>query len=162
MNHSSNRNQDSKSRSNSQSSKSRSRSRSRSPSLQNESKINNNPHERQKNNGKLYLANIPINIPQQRIKQEFEKYGKILDCKFYQKTGVPNPYYYGSITLSRKAEADLAMNNITKEYNWTVMPFNNNAKAKNNSHKERNFNNSPLFGDITDFLRAVNINYLKK
>ena len=141
MNHSSNRNQDSKSRSNSQSSKSRSRSRSRSPSLQNESKINNNPHERQKNNGKLYLANIPINIPQQRIKQEFEKYGKILDCKFYQKSGVPNPYYYGSITLSRKTEADLAMNNITKEYNWTVMPFNNNAKAKNNSHKERNFNN---------------------
>ena len=72
MNHSSNRNQDSKSRSNSKSSKSRSRSRSRSPSLQNESKINNNPHERQKNNGKLYLANIPINIPQQRIKQEYE------------------------------------------------------------------------------------------
>ena len=157
MNHSSNKNQDSKSRSNSQSSKSRSRSRSRSSSLQKESKLANNPQERQKNNGKLYLANIPINIPQQRIKQEFEKYGKILDCKFYQKTGVPNPYYYGSITLSKKSEADLAMNNITKEYNWTVMPFNNNAKSKNNSHKERNFNN--LNNNISNLnnLNKINI-----
>ena len=157
MNHSSNKNHDSKSRSNSQSSKSRSRSRSRSSSLQKESKLANNPQERQKNNGKLYLANIPINIPQQRIKQEFEKYGKILDCKFYQKTGVPNPYYYGSITLSKKSEADLAMNNITKEYNWTVMPFNNNAKSKNNSHKERNFNN--LNNNISNLnnLNKINI-----
>ncbi len=44
----------------------------------------------------------------------------------------------------------------------TTMIVSNETSKFMNISKERNFNNSPLFGDITDFLRAVNINYLKK
>ena len=43
-----------------------------------------------KEEGKLYLANIPINIPQAQIKEEFEKYGHILDYSFRKKTDIPN------------------------------------------------------------------------
>ena len=149
MKHPSNKVHNQKSSSNSSSPNSRSRSRSESPNPHSikESKQTDNTRDRHRNihnqilkpdEGKLYLANIPINIPQQRIKQEFEKYGKILDYKFYKKTEVANPYYYGHITLSKKNEAELAMNNLTKEYNWTVKPYNRNEKEKN---KERNLNN---------------------
>ena len=149
MKHPSNKVHNQKSSSNSSSPNSRSRSRSESPNPHSikESKQTDNIRDRHRNihkqilkpdEGKLYLANIPINIPQQRIKQEFEKYGKILDYKFYKKTEVANPYYYGHITLSKKNEAELAMNNLTKEYNWTVKPYNRNEKEKN---KERNLNN---------------------
>ena len=105
MKHSSNKVSNPKSSSNSQSPKSRSRSRSRSPPQKNDTRIVTNPQENRRNNlrqeeGMLYLANIPINIPQQRIKQEFEKYGKVLNYRFYKKTEVANPYYYGHITLS--------------------------------------------------------------
>ena len=157
MKHSSNNISNPKSRSNSQSSKSRSRSRSRSPSLQNEPRIANNNQENNRRNlnqheGMLYLANIPINIPQQRIKQEFEKYGKVLNYRFYKKPDAQKPYYYGHITLERKSEAELAMKNITKEYNWTVEPYNRNnrnAKEKNNSFKERNMNFNNLNNNIS-------------
>ena len=107
----------------------------------------------------LYLANIPINIPEQRIKQEFEKYGKILNYRFYKKPDAQKPYYYGHITLERKAEAELAMKNITKEYNWTVEPYNRNnrnTKEKNNSHKERNLNFNNLNNNISSNLNNLN------
>ena len=163
MKHSSNKVSNPKSSSNSQSPKSRSRSRSRSPPQKNDSRIVNNAQENRRNNlrqeeGMLYLANIPINIPQQRIKQEFEKYGKVLNYRFYKKTEVANPYYYGHITLSKKAEAELAMNNITKEYNWTVQPYNRNAKEKNNSFKERNLNFNNLNNNISNLNNLNKIN----
>ena len=157
MKHSSNKAPNSKSSSNSQSPKSHSRSRSRSPPKKNDSRIVNNPKENNRNNlrqeqGMLYLANIPISIPQQRIKQEFEKYGKVLNYRFYKKTEVANPYYYGHITLARKTDAELAMNNITTEYNWTVQPYNRNAKEKNNSFKERNLNFNNLNNNISNLI----------
>ena len=163
MKHSSNKVSNPKSRSNSQSPKSRSRSRSRSPPQKNDTRIVTNPQENRRNNlrqeeGMLYLANIPINIPQQRIKQEFEKYGKVLNYRFYKKTEVANPYYYGHITLAKKTEAELAMNNITKEYNWTVQPYNRNAKEKNNSFKERNLNFNNLNNNISNLNNLNNFN----
>ena len=163
MKHSSNKVSNPKSSSNSQSPKSRSRSRSRSPPQKNDSRIGPNPQENRRNNlrqeeGMLYLANIPISIPQQRIKQEFEKYGKVLNYRFYKKTEVANPYYYGHITLARKAEAELAMNNLTKEYNWTVQPYNRNAKEKNNSFKERNLNFNNLNNNISNLNNLNKIN----
>jgi hypothetical protein len=99
-------------------------------------KNNNNDIEE----GKLYLANIPINIPQSKIKEEFGKFGRILDFSFRKKTDVPNPYYYGYITLSQKSEAEEAMNNITQQLKWTVMPFHRDAKEKN--VKNKNINNN--------------------
>ena len=169
MKHPSNKGNNQKSRSSSPSPNSRSRSRSESPNPHSskESKPTNNLIDRNRNThrqitkpeeGKLYLANIPINLPQQRIKQEFEKYGKVLEYKFFKKTEAANPYYYGHITLARKSEAEQAMNNITKEYNWTVQPFNTKDKEKNKSHKERNFNN--LINNISNLnnLNKININ----
>ena len=44
----------------------------------------------------------------------------------------------------------------------TTMIVSNETSKFMHISKERFFKNSPLFGDITDLLRAVNINYLKK
>ena len=156
-------NQREKSSSSSQSPKSRSRSRSRSLSPRNSVQERNQekPNKRQRNNnheGKLYLANIPLNIPQQRIRQEFEKFGKVLEFKLRAKKDLPKPYYYGSVTLERKSEAELAMNNLTKEYNWTVAPFNADSKEKN-ANKERNLNN--LNNNISNLNNLNNFNYNK-
>ena len=130
-------------------SNSRSRSRSPSPMNENEREIQStdNPHNRHRNNhnqkinpeeGKLYLANIPASIPQKKIKEEFQKYGKILDHQFRKKTTIQNSYYYGYITFSRKSEAEQAMNNLTKEYNWTVQPFNKEGRERNNANNSSN------------------------
>lgn len=136
--------------SNSSSPHSRSRSRSQEKELhqekekqkQRENKFRNSRHSvtSKSDEGKLYLANIPLSIPQQKIKQEFEKYGKILDYNFRRKTDVPHPYYYGYITLTKKNEAEEAMKNIVNEFNWTVEPFDKETKDKN-SNREKNLNN---------------------
>ena len=162
MKHLSLNNQREKSNSSSPSPKSRSRSRSRSRSISPRNPTQEKSNTRQRNNnnheGKLYLANIPLNIPQQRIKQEFEKFGKVLEFKLRAKKDSPKPYYYGSVTLERKAEAELAMNNLTKEYNWTVAPFNSDSKDKN-TNKERNLNN--LNNNISNLNNLNNFNYNK-
>ena len=149
-------------------SNSRSRSRSPSPMNENEREIQStdNPHNRHRNNhnqkinpeeGKLYLANIPASIPQKKIKEEFQKYGKILDHQFRKKTTIQNSYYYGYITFSRKSEAEQAMNNLTKEYNWTVQPFNKEGRERNNANnRERNLNN--LNNNISNLNNLNNFN----
>ena len=138
---------------NSNSSSPRSRSRSREKELQQEKEKShqNHPHEKNKNSrqaaiqkpdqGKLYLANIPLSLPQQKIIQEFEKYGKILDYSFRKKTDVPHPYYYGHITLCKKNEAEQAMKNIVNKHNWTVKPFEKENKDKNSNKDKNNLNN---------------------
>ena len=50
------------------------------------------------------------------------------------------------------------MNNITKEYNWTVQPYNRNAKEKNNSFKERNLNFNNLNNNISNLNNLNKIN----
>ena len=133
-----------------------------------------------KEEGKLYLANIPINIPQTQIKEEFEKYGHILDYSFRKKTDIPNPYYYGYITLSQKSEAEEAMNNITQNLSWTVMPFhrdtkeknvknrginnhlNNYSNCKNNSHEDKDnlssdYENNNLNNKLINFIKVREI-----
>ena len=105
-----------------------------------EFKINNHNYHNESYNpedGKLYLSNIPLIYPQYKITEEFGKYGRIIDFSFRKKTDVANPYYYGYITLSSKSEAKEAMNNIIKNFNWTVMPFCKNPKE----NKEKNINN---------------------
>ena len=64
--------------------------------------------------GKLYLSNIPINITEYQVKEEFEKYGKVIDYSLRKQLNVPFPYYYGYITLSKKQEADKAREYISK------------------------------------------------
>ena len=89
--------------------------------------------------GKLYLTNIPINTPEYQVKEEFEKYGKVLDYSLRKKLNIANPYYYGHITLSRKQDADKAREAITKNLSWYVAPFDKYAstKDKNNQNKNR-------------------------
>ena len=48
--------------------------------------IEENKNEINPEEGKLYLANIPLNFSQQKIRQEFEKYGKVLELKLRKKT----------------------------------------------------------------------------
>ena len=135
----------------------RERSRSREREIEEEREKNGvHIHHTFKNHnnieeGKLYLANIPLNIPQNKIKEEFENYGRILDYSFRKKTDVPNPYYYGYITLSQKSEAEEAMINITKNFNWTVMPFNRDTK-------ERNIKNKNLNNNLNNLLYCKNNN----
>ena len=119
------------------------RSRSRDKEIEKERVRNNIVHKPYHRNncqieGKLYLANIPLNIPQPKIIEEFGKYGRILDFSFRKKTDIQNPYYYGYITLNGKIEAENAVENITKNFNWTVMPF--GKKDKNNNEKNININ----------------------
>ena len=148
-----------KSNSKSKSPSPRERSRSREKEIEEEREKNgaHMHHHTFKNHnnieeGKLYLANIPLNIPQNKIKEEFENYGRILDYSFRKKTDVPNPYYYGYITLSQKSEAEEAMVNITKTFNWTVMPFNRNTK-------ERNIKNKNLNNNLNNLLYCKNNNH---
>ena len=119
------------------------RSRSRDKEIENEKKIILNKSYYRNDNqieGKLYLSNIPIYISQPQITKEFEKYGRILDFSFRKKTDVPNPYYYGYITLSSKEEAENAMENINKNFNWTINPFSLGIHEKNNREKYLNKN----------------------
>ena len=87
--------------------------------------------------GKLYLTNIPINIPEHKVKEEFEKYGKVIDYSLRKKLNMPNPYYYGYITLSKKQEAEKAREFISKNLSWYVAPFDKDANNKNNVNKNR-------------------------
>lgn len=122
-------------------------SRSRDRELQ----LNNHNYSKESYNpedGKLYLSNIPLIYPQYKITEEFGKYGRIIDFSFRKKTDIANPYYYGYITLSSKSEAEGAMNNITNNFNWTVMPFCKNPKE----NKEKNMNN----------INRININHIDR
>ena len=159
------RNQNSNSSSPSPNSHSRSRSNSLSPRREPDQKKESNDKSHNKyhnthnkinvdDEGKLYLANIPLNFSQQKIRQEFEKYGKVLELKLRKKTEVQNPYYFGYIKFCRKADSELALNNITKIYNWTVAPFNTKDK---NANKERNLNN--LNNNISNLNNLNNLNF---
>ena len=87
--------------------------------------------------GKLYLTNIPINIPEYKVKEEFEKYGKVIDYSLRKKLNIANPYYYGHITLSRKQEAEKARECITKNLSWYVAPFDKEGNKEKNNTKNR-------------------------
>ena len=87
--------------------------------------------------GKLYLTNIPINIPEYKVKEEFEKFGKVIDYSLRKKLNIANPYYYGNITLSKKQEADKAREYITKNLSWYVAPFDKDANKDKNNSKNR-------------------------
>ena len=116
------------------------RSRSRDKEIEEENHIEKNQvktHSDTVIEGKLYLANIPISIPQGKIIEEFSKYGKIIDFSFRKKTDIPNAYYFGYITLSGKEEAKNAMENITQNLNWTVKPFGKEIEVK---HLNKNIN----------------------
>ena len=128
--------QDSESSSSPSSSPSRSsnRSRSRDKEIEEDKNLRKNQINNHNNTlieGKLYLANIPISIPQGKIIEEFAKFGRIIDFSFRKKTGIPNAYYYGYITLNGKVEAENAMESITKNLNWTVKPFEQDNDSKN-------------------------------
>ena len=93
--------------------------------------------------GKLYLTNIPINTPEIKVKEEFERFGKVIDYSLRKKLNIANPYYYGYITLSKKQEADKAREYITKNLNWYVAPFEKDGnKDKNNSNKNKKEQNN--------------------
>ena len=115
-----------------------------SPSPSNRSRSREKEIETNKNNnqteGKLYLANIPLNFPQPKIIEEFGKFGKILNYSFRKKTEATHPYYYGYIILNGKTEAQKAMEYLTQNYNWTIQPFNKEAKEKNKKDKKINKN----------------------
>ena len=136
--------------SDSESSSPSNRSRSREKKVKGEketenNKINKFSHRNNNTNnslidGKLYLSNIPLTIPQPKILEEFGKYGRIVDFSFRKKTDIPNPYYFGYITLNGKLESENAIENITKNYNWTITPFGEDFKDKNNKEKNLNKN----------------------
>lgn len=90
--------------------------------------------------GKLYISDIPLNIPQSTITEEFAKFGRIIDFSFRKKKNDASPHYYGYITLSGKDEALNAMETIPKNLNWTVLPFGKELKEKNNREKNINKN----------------------
>ena len=121
----------------------RSRSRNKDEANYHNHNYNHSSKNGLKEEGKLYLSNIPINFNQQKIKEEFEKYGCIKDYSLRKRTDVPNPYYYGYITFLHKSDSEKAMENISKIFNWTVMPFNRDSKDKN-LNKEKNLNNYNL------------------
>ena len=129
------RNSDSRSSSPSPSNCSRSREKEREKEI---NENNNNPKNNFQIEGKLYLSNIPLSFPQSKIVEEFEKFGRILDFSFRKKTDTANPYYYGYIILNGKIEAEKAIENLTKLYNWTIMPFNKETKEKNKRDKKLN------------------------
>ena len=129
------------------SSSSSNRSRSREKEIKREKDTENNQTNKfsSRNNnslleGKLYISNIPLTTPQPKILEEFGKYGSIVDFSFRKKTDVPNPYYFGYITLNGKIESENAIENITKNYNWTITPFGKDFKDKNNTEKNINKN----------------------
>ena len=92
--------------------------------------------------GKLYLTNIPINIPEHKVKEEFERFGTVIDISLRKKLNIANPYYYGNITLSKKQEAEKAIEYITKNLKWYVEPFEKDRNKDKNSNKNKNQNNA--------------------
>ena len=88
--------------------------------------------------GKLYLTNIPIKISDHKVKEEFERFGKVIDYSLKKKIDITNSYKYGHITLSRKQDAEKAREYITKNLSWYVAPFDKDGnKDKNNSNKNK-------------------------
>jgi RNA recognition motif-containing protein len=94
--------------------------------------------------GKLYLTNIPINFPDHQVKEEFERYGKVIDYSLKKKLNIANPYKFGYITLSRKQEAEKAREAITKNFSWYVAPFDKdgNKDKNNNKNRQKEMNNN--------------------
>ena len=87
--------------------------------------------------GKLYLTNIPINIPDHQVKEEFERYGKVIDYSLKKKMNITNPYKFGYITLSRKQEAEKARESITKNFSWYVAPYDKDGNKDKNNNKNK-------------------------
>ena len=103
-----------------------------------------NHHPNSVIDGKLYFTNIPINIPEHKVKEEFEKFGKVIDYTLRKKLDIANPYYFGNITLSKKQEAEKAMEYLSKNLKWYVVPFDkdNKEKSKNREKKDDNLSNN--------------------
>ena len=113
--------------------------------LQNIKSLENIAHLN-KNNISCYLESKPRRQLQLILKDTRKYY---LDVnKFYvEKTELPNLL--------------LQKNNALISYITTIIGLNETLKFINLT-KKYTFESSPEFGDITDFLRAININYLKK
>ena len=123
--------------------KNRERDRDRNNNREHNKHQQHSSHDTGNNSeGKLYLSNIPINIPEQLVKEEFEKYGKVLDYSLRKQLNIANPYYYGYITLSRQQDADKARESITKNLSWYVARYDKDGanKEKNNQSKNRHKN----------------------
>ena len=92
--------------------------------------------------GKLYLTNIPINTPEHKVKEEFERFGTVIDYSLRKKLNIASPYYFGHITLSKKQEAEKAIEYIRKNLNWYVEFFEKDRNKDKNSNKNKKDQNN--------------------
>ena len=89
-------------------------------------------------NGRLYFSNIPVHIPEDKVKEIFGKYGEFIDCSLFKtKMNSQNQYYYGNITYKNKQDAESAMEHMTNEFSWYVVPFDKDANKDKNNLKNK-------------------------
>ena len=106
-------------------------------------------HQSNIKDGKLYLSNIPLSLPEDKVREEFEKYGEVIDITLLKKPDNQNPYYFGNITYKNTQDAERAMEYISNELFWHVVPFDKDGnKAKNNTKNKKDEDMSSNKNDI--------------
>jgi len=108
-------------------------------SAQNQNQQYPSYHPANATNGRLYFSNIPVHIPEDKVKEIFGKYGVVMDCSLFKtKMNSQNQYYYGNITYKNKQDAESAMEQMTNEFSWYVVPYDKDAnKDKNNAKNKK-------------------------
>ena len=67
---------------------------------------------------KIYISNIPSSTLEEKVKEEFSKFGEVIDYSFKKKG--KSSHYYGYIKMKNKNEAKNAIDNISKNFKWKI------------------------------------------
>ena len=79
-----------------------------------------------------------MHIPEDKVKEIFGKYGVVMDCSLFKtKMNSQNQYYYGNITYKNKQDAESAMEQMTNEFSWYVVPYDKDGNKDKNKTKNK-------------------------
>ncbi len=67
---------------------------------------------------KIYISNIPSSTLEEKVKEEFSKFGEVIDYSFKKKG--KSSHYYGYIKMKNKNEAKNAIDDISKNFKWKI------------------------------------------
>ena len=67
---------------------------------------------------KIYISNIPSSTSEEKVKEEFSKFGEVLDYSFKKKG--KSSHYNGYIKMKNKNEAKNAIDDISKNFKWEI------------------------------------------
>ena len=83
---------------------------------------------------KIYISNIPSSTSEEKVKEEFSKFGEVIDYSFKKKG--KSSHYYGYIKMKNKNEAKNAIDDISKNFKWKIS-MNEKIEKKTRTKKKK-------------------------